>query len=398
MKIRRKFRTIIVWVLMVGLCIITACTRDSNVGADRSLASSADDIVRIGIYQPLSGKDQDHADKEIMGIELAHRLYPRVQGKKVELIYADNKSDFFHGKLAAQKLINKGVDIVLGSYGNVMSMVGGEYFLEAGIPAISITCTNPLVIKGNPCYFRIETTDSFQAIMAAKYVFNELKPQNVAILKEEEDDYGTALAQQFSDKLASLSEVEGEDPINIAVEEYRQDETSYEKQLSKFKEIDTQVIYLPCSWIKAAEIIKQAKKRGIDALFIGTDIWHDEGFIEEGGQDVEGVVFTDYFDGEVTIGQRTLEFLSAYEKEYGQGTPPNGTALGFDAYLLALYAIEKQEGFESLCDTLAGIKDFVGATGSITFDGDGDPYKPVVLTTIDKGEFKHKYTAEPQWN
>lgn len=388
-------KKIIVATVAIFLLIASGCSKD---GGSKAYINPAADTVRIGVYQPLSGKDKDAAEPEIKGIELAHKLYSRVAGKNVELIYADNKSDVLHGRLAAQRLVNSEVDIILGSYGNIMSMTGGEYFREAGIPAISITCTNPLVTKGNSCYFRIGTIDSFQAIMAAKYVYNELKPKKVAILRETGDDYGTALAQQFSDKLVSLAETEESEPIKIFPEEYKKDETDYERHLKQIKNDGAQVIYLPCSWKEAVEIIRQAREKDMDFLFIGTDIWHEMDFIEKGGEDVEGVIFTDYFDGEISIGQKTQEFLSAYKKEYGDGIPSNGTALGFDAYLLALYAIEKQTGSESLCDVLIGVRDFVGATGSISFDEDGDPIKPVVLTTIEKGEFKHKFTAEPEWN
>jgi branched-chain amino acid transport system substrate-binding protein len=395
-KMRKKLNYIIITaILTISLLIVVGCSSAEDA---KAYIGSTADTVKIGVYQPLSGKDMDNAKPEIIGIELAHKLYPRVLGKKVELVYANNKSNILHGRLAAQKLVNSEVEIILGSYGNIMSMTGGQYFQEAGIPAISITCTNPLVTKGNPCYFRIGTIDSFQAIMAAKYVYNELKPEKVAILRETGDDYGTALAQQFSDKLISLAETEEAEPIKIFPEEYKKNETDYERHLRQIKNSGAQVIYLPCSWEEAVEIIKQAKEISMDFLFIGTDIWHEKGFIEEGGEDVEGVIFTDYFDGETSIGQKTQEFLSAYKREYGDDIPSNGTALGFDAYLLALHAIEKRTESESLCDVLAGVRDFVGATGSISFDEDGDPIKPVVLTTIEKGEFKHKYTAEPEWN
>lgn len=389
----------------VFLLIFSVAAGCSN-GKDASIDSGAlDDTVKIGIYEPLSGADKDAARAETIGIELAHKLHPSIAGKKIELIYADNKSDLLHGKLAAQKLVNEDVDIVLGSYGNIMSMTGGEYFQKAGIPVIAITCTNPLVTKGNTCYFRIGTIDSFQAVMAAKYVYNELPADVIAILKQEDDDYGTALAQQFSDKLVSLAELGNEDPVNIQTEEYDADSEDFKRQLTRIKQSGAKAIYLPCPPEKAAQIARQARKLGVDALFIGTDLWHDESFIDEGGEAVEGAVFTDYFDSSAEIGQKSDEFLSAYRAEYGDESPDSAVALGFDAYLVALHAMQIQNNLQSvdnkrvsLCDALASVKEYMGVTGSITFDENGDPIKPVVLTTVVEGEFKHCYTAEPEWN
>ena len=405
-----KTKSIILAILLVfSLATVTGCSTFDNFSEAFLSEGAADDIVQIGIFEPLSGSDEEAGRLEVMGIELAHKLYPTVMGKQVELIYADNKSEITAAESAAQKLIDKKVDIILGSYGNTLSMAGGQYFHKATIPAIAITCTNPLVTKGNPYYFRISIVDSFQGIMAAKYVFNELERSEIAILKQAEDDYGAALSQQFSDKLASLNQ--GEDMI-LATVEYKKGTADYEKELMRVKASGAEVVYLPCPAAEGAEIIKQAQKYGVDALFIGTDLWHEDAFIKEGGSAVEGVVFTTYFDAETAVTEKTEEFLSAYRVEYGEeDIPDSATALGFDAYLLALDAIERQaeqlqlaeqdpEGIKNLAlrDVLAGIRDYAGATGSISFDENGDPIKSVTMITIDGGEFKHKYTVQPEWN
>ena len=389
--------TILSLLLLLNMLLIPGCSGDESVA---SSDDSTVDTIRIGVYQPLSGDDKDAARPEIMGIELAHKLNPRVLGKKVELIYGDNKSNIIDGTIAAQKMVNKKVAIVLGSYGNTMSMTGGDYFREAGIPAIAITCTNPLVTKGNPYYFRVCTIDSFQAVMAAKYVYNELGTENVVIMKLGEDDYGSALAQQFSDKLTSLTKSEDAESTKVTTVEYDKTTTDYSKQFEQIKASRAEVIYLPCPAKEAVEIIIQARKYGVKALFVGTDLWHEADFIERGGAAVEGVLFTDYFDAESAATEKAEEFLSAYHKEYGEDPPESATALGYDAYMLALHAIEKQaeQKTVTLRDLLAGTREYAGITGNITFDNEGDPIKSVVLTTVEGGEFKHKYTAEPEWN
>ena len=52
---------------------------DANVATERT--------IKIGIYEPLTGENRAQGKEEVMGIELAHELYPEVLGKKVELIY-----------------------------------------------------------------------------------------------------------------------------------------------------------------------------------------------------------------------------------------------------------------------------------------------------------------------
>jgi branched-chain amino acid transport system substrate-binding protein len=152
---------------------------------------------------------------------------------------------------------------------------------------------------------------------------------------------------------------------------------------------------LPSSAAEGADIIRVAREFGLNVLFIGTDLWHDEKFIKEGEDAVEGSIFTTYFDTEQKVTEESNEFLRAYKEEYGEGTPDPAVAMGFDAYLLAIHAIE-HKGDNSIRDSLANVKGFLGATGSIIFDADGDPIKPVMLITVENGEYKHKYTVEPQ--
>ncbi|MDD3874802.1 MAG: ABC transporter substrate-binding protein, partial [Methanosarcina sp.] len=359
--------------------------------------STAEDTIRIGVFEPLSGVDEEAAKQEVDGIELAHSLYPTVLGKKVELVYADNKSEIGSAKLAAQKLVNANVEVVLGSFGNTLSLVGGEYFLDAEIPAIGITCSNPLVTTGNPYYFRVCLVDSFQGVMAAKYVFNELGEQKIAVMKALNDDYQAALAQRFSDKLASLTN--NKDAVACTVE-YAKGTSNFRSQLEAIRQSQAKVVFLTGTLEQASLIVKQAREEEMDTLFIGTHLWDQESLLQQLGEAAEGLIFTTYSDIESANIDNTEEFLCAYRELYGEDEEPeSAVALGFDAYLLALDSIKRQaeETNKSLRDVIQGTKEFQGVTGSITFDKQGDPIKPVVFITVKNGEFIYKYTVMPEW-
>ena len=147
-------------------------------------------------------------------------------------------------------------------------------------------------------------------------------------------------------------------------------------------------------------IIAQARARGLETKFLGTDAWESQEFLEEGGQALEGAVFTCYFDADSGVTETTEVFLKAYREKYGEeALPTEAEALAFDAYLLAVSALENggsAEG-EAVRDALAATSNFQGATGSITWDGNGDPIKSVSFKTVKDGAFVFLYTAEPQW-
>ena len=84
----------------------------------------AEDTVKIGIFEPMTGATAAGGSMEKEGFDLANELYPDVLGQKIELVYGDNKSDRAEATLAAQSLVDKGVVAVLGSYGSGLSMAG----------------------------------------------------------------------------------------------------------------------------------------------------------------------------------------------------------------------------------------------------------------------------------
>ena len=398
--LKRKKKTAAIAVLIILLnALLAGCTTFENFSS--TFLASGDDsknIARIGVFEPLSGKDKEHGKLELQGIELAHELFPEVIGKKVELVYADNQSDVDVAVFAAEDLIDKKVSVVLGSYGSTLSLVGGEYFAEAGIPAIAATPANPLVTSSSEWYFRTCFVESFQGVALAKYVVEQLGITTAAIFRDRDDDYAAAVSQTYEDKMVQLTSNES---AIATVIEYSHNQEDYTRQIEQVKDSGVKVVLLASKTEDAIRIMQQAKDMGTGMIFLGTDSWESESFLQMGGTAVEGAVFSTYFDSEAAITENTEVFLKAYREKYGEeAEPPSDVALGFDAYLLAINAIEAagtSVNGQAIRDKLAKTKNFPGASGNITFDDNGDPIKSVVIKTITNGEFVHIYTVEPTW-
>lgn len=356
------------------------------------------DTVKIGVFQPLSGEYKDYGELERQGIQLAHKLYPRVLGKTVELIFADNKSDNDVAATVAQELINKDVSAILGSYGSHLSLVGGEYFNEAKIPAIAISSMNPLVTSGNEYYFRVAYLESFQGIALAKYAVEGLEARKAAIIQDIDDDHVAPVVEAFSEKFQLLTE---DEEAIVGTEQYKTGQTDFARQLSGIKNTNAEVILLACNEVDAATIMRQAKELEIHATFLGLHELETSAFIEAGENAVEGIKITSIFDPNAEPTEMRKKFLAEYKKEYGQDAIPDSkVALGFDAYLIALHAIEgagTATNGTMIKDKMAEIRDFDGASGKISFDSNGDPVKSVIIKTITNGEFVYTYTVEPVW-
>ena len=388
-----------VMILLVVAMTAAGCTTYENFMSELGKGEKEDlKIVKIGIFEPLSGSDAEYGKLEKRGIELANELYPEVLGKQVELVSEDNKSDPDYSEVAAEKLIREKVSIVLGSYGSSNSLIGGAMFEKAGIPAIGITCSNPLVTSINEYYFRICFIDTFQGIAMAKHAIEHDMALKAAVIEESGSDYSMTLAQVFEEKFIEMA---GDADAIVSKTKYKKGDDDFTGQLNALKSAAPDVIFIPGSANAAGKIMKQAREQGITAEFLGISDWESDELLEAAGEAAEGATFSSPYDPDVVMTPETERFLDAYRMKYGsEAVPAKAEALGYDAYLAAIGAIEKAgtaiKG-DMIRQALIEIRQMPGVTGEITFDENGDAIKPVVIKTVQNGEFVYINTAIPTW-
>lgn len=397
MKIRKIAAVAVTAVLTVTM--LTGCTTFNNFKeAFLQQKKSSDVTIQIGIYEPMSGADSDAAKAEIKGIELAHEVYPNIGGKIVELVYSDNSSDIDAAETAINNLISKKPDVILGSYGSVYSMIAGKPINDAKIPAIAITNDNPLVTKNYPYYFRVCYVDSNQGDLLAKYVLEQKQETTAGVLIPNNDDVAMAMATTFVDRIEA--ETENEDAIT-AYETYKPGQKDFTKPLKAIQESGVKSVLLPGDSADSANIINQAADLGMDVMFLGSTDWSSKEFRSELSSSVskEHLAFVNFFTADDTINQESEKFLKAYHEKYGKDKEPeDSVALGYDAYLIAINAINDAGNNPSGKDirkVLASAKEFQGASGNITFNTEGDPLRSAQISTWEGKKIVSTYTVEP---
>lgn len=397
MKIRKIAAVAVTAVLTVTM--LTGCTTFNNFKeAFLQQKKSSDVTIQIGIYEPMSGADSDAAKAEIKGIELAHEVYPNIGGKIVELVYSDNSSDIDAAETAINNLISKKPDIILGSYGSVYSMIAGKPVNDAKIPAIAITNDNPLVTKNYPYYFRVCYVDSNQGDLLAKYVLEQKQETTAGVLIPNNDDVAMAMATTFVDRIEA--ETENEDAIT-AYETYKPGQKDFTKPLKAIQESGVKSVLLPGDSVDSANIINQSADLGMDVMFLGSTDWSSKEFRSELSSSVskEHLAFVNFFTADDTINQESEKFLEAYHEKYGKDKEPeDSVALGYDAYLIAINAVNDAGNDPSGNDirkVLASAKEFQGASGNITFNTEGDPLRSAQISTWEGKKIVSTYTVEP---
>ena len=96
-----------------------------------SVACADEDVIKVGVFNCLTGQNAFGGQLELEGTQLAHSLNPEILGKKVELIIVDNKSDKVESANAVTRLIeNDKVNAIIGTYGSSLAMAGGEAMIN----------------------------------------------------------------------------------------------------------------------------------------------------------------------------------------------------------------------------------------------------------------------------
>ena len=353
------------------------------------------DVIRIGVFEPMTGANAAGGALEVEGVELANELYPTVLGRPVEFVVVDNRSDVVEAANAASRLIEReNVVAVIGSWGSGYSMAAGPIFEGAQVPAVAASATNPLVTQGNDYYFRVCFIDPFQGTVMANYAYNNLGARKAAIIREVSNDYAVGLASFFE---AAFKELTGDADAIVEISDYQTGDQDFSSQLLNVSSKNPDVIFAPGNFTESALVISQAKTLGIEIPFIGGDTWETPEFIDIGQAAVEGAVFSTFFDADAPLTEETDVFLQAYRAKYNR-EPAAVTALGYDAYILILDAIERAGTTDgpALRDAIAATSGFPGAAGIITLNANGDAEKNAVIKTVKDGAFTYLDTVEPQ--
>jgi branched-chain amino acid transport system substrate-binding protein len=389
-KLRRKHIALLTLLAMLAMTIV-GCGGGSD--QDKS-GDKANDVIKIGVYEPLTGTNAAGGQMTMEGIELANKLYPTVLGKKIELVTVDNKSEKQEAANAVERLVSKeNVNVIIGSYGSSLSMSGGPVAQDAGCPVIGCSPTNPAVTLGNDYYFRVCFIDPFQGTVMSNYATNKLSAKTAAIIQDVQQDYSVGLSNYFE---KAFKKTNGEKSIVEKVN-YNTGDKDFSAQLTAVKAKNPDVIFAPGNFLECGILVAKARELGITCPILGGDTWEADAFLSQVKQ-YKDIYFSTHFTAEEPVTEVSTTFLNEFKKAYPDKTANAFGALGFDAYLLAVNAIERANSTdrEDIKTALAATKDFKGATGIITLDQNGDATKTAIIKKVADGNFVYETKVEPK--
>lgn len=384
MRSRGKRTAVSAAVLALSIAV-TGCTTFNNFKNAFFTDTESSDTIIIGVLEPQSGEYSDKGAAEIEGIELAHEMRSQVLGKNIELIYGDTQSSVYVTESVVNDMVSKNPDVVLGAYGDATTLTAGKILEEAQIPAITISSTNPLITQNNEYYFRICFTDSLQGDAVAQYIHDGLGAGEVVLLRVDGDEIYNEIIRQFRSTFASLSG--SEDGVTTISAE--RNKNNYDAYLEQIQEAGVKAVFAALSVTDAEKMFQSAVKLGMyDVEFVGPLSWSGDDLLEfhEKYPELSISAVTDYSET-ASISSEQEEFVEAFREKYGKD-PSEEAARAYDAYMIAVDAIERSGGVsgEVLRDEIAATTNYQGVSGTITFNEQGEAFKPVSIDKYVRGE------------
>lgn len=337
------------------------------------LEKQEEDTIKIGVILPLTGSLANVGAEVKVSIDIA------LQNSKhdsVEIIYEDDAFDPAKSVDAFNKLvfIDK-VDAVIGP-------LNGSS-IEAIRPIAQQTRTviftpwgagnkvSDFVYKNS-----VETKNESSTI--ASYIASELKAKKVAIIYLQ-NEWGISHYNAFkSFAIQQGLDLVSEEAIGL-------DNTDYRTQLIKTKQANPEVIFVVHTGALGAVVAKQARELGITSQLIGQYGTESSEFIDLGGKNVEGFVYTSFFDENVKNYERDI-FIKKFKDSYG-ASPQIVAYNAYDIYNLLVDTIDSCDSDKTcINEHISVTSDYNGISGNVSFV-DGELERNFYFKTISNGKF-----------
>ncbi|HZV20582.1 MAG TPA: ABC transporter substrate-binding protein [Hyphomicrobiales bacterium] len=346
-----------------------------------SSINSRADVIKIGVFGPMSGDAAAHGNAEKEAVELAVKeknAAGGIRGKQIEVIYGDDAGKPEEAVNVAKRLVARDdVSILIGSISSPASLAASQIAGQTQTPQIVVSGTaQKITTQGNKWVFRSPVPDTKLAGDLATFI-NEKFPsiKKVAFLYVN-DDFGRGGFEAFKAKAQEYG-------IEIVDEErYARGDLDFTAQLGKIKASPAQALIEWSRYTEGALVAKQFQQLGMTMPRFGSDGVAIPKYIELGGEAVNGVFYMTHYSSATTGNIPAAQvFIEKFKKAYG--TLPNAyNAEAYDAITIALLAIEKagSEDKAAIRDALANVS-FESVRGPFKFDSKGDP---LLLTHVVK--------------
>ena len=370
-------------VAMLGLA---GCNGNGDSASDGEGGSGS---IKVGIMGPHTGDNSSYGLACLNGAQLYFKQLNEdggVNGKQIEPVVYDEKGDATEAVNAYNRLVQEdGVTGIVGDVTTGPTIAVAQASVADNMPCVTPSATAADVVTYGSNYFRACVTDPEQGRVMANFA-SEQGYKNVATLYLSGSDYSEGVNAAFCEEAEALG-------ITITSQQsYAEGDVDFKAQLTNIIATNPDAILVPNYYQDDGMIVNQARTQGYEKVFLGVDGWSgiyggSENYAE--AANLHDCYYCCAFSSS-NESETATKFVSDYEAEYGEA-PTNFCALGYDAAMVLAEGLAAAEevGLEAGTDeykqaVIDGIAagTVEGVTGSISYEGTGDPVKSSLIITF----------------
>lgn len=311
-----------------------------------------------------------------------------ILGRPVALIELDNQSTPIGAKVAAEAAASRGVHAIVGPEWSSHALSAARVAQRAGIPMVASIATHPDVTRVGHFIFRACFTDRFQGEVMARFARSRFPERPGAVVFTDMiSEYSMALSAEFQKWFEALG---GTVLDRVS---YRHSQEDFEPAVRQAMAANPDLLFLP-GHDESGRILELARRLGAAAIPLGGDGWGTATFLENGGDQLPVAFYcTHWAPGVETPASRA--FLAKFRPRGDQVYSSH--VLAYDAVCILADAFRRAgtDRPEPVRRALASTRGFPAVSGSITFDGNGDPIKPAVIMQIENGRNRFLQRVTP---
>ncbi|HYP83070.1 ABC transporter substrate-binding protein [Variovorax sp.] len=344
------------------------------------LTAAAQESVKIGVIQPLTGSVAYNGQAFVAGAKLAveqRNAAGGVGGRKIELVIEDGQCRPANSVNAAEKLIQRDkVVAVAGAFCSSATAAVMPVAEKYKVPLLTgVSSKADLTDKGMQYFFRSAETDRLMSSTFSKILAEKLQLKSVAYIGVN-DDWGRGGVEDFSKDMAAHG-------VKTVMKEYfDHGATDFYTLLTKLRAAKPDGVFVAAETQDGSILVKQFKEFGLNTKIFGVGSWATSDFIGLTGEASEGIYAAVPYASSMP-GERNGAFVKAYAAA-NKEKPGKYGAAGYNALNILMEAVGRagKAEPEAIRDALRKT-DYQAPNGRYRFSEKGEGYGfDVVLVQI----------------
>ncbi len=333
-------------------------------------------VIKIATQSPLSGEQAALGEHIKLGAQLAaEEAVKTFKALGFDLVFVpyDDQAKPEVGVANARNIVaDSDILLVVGHFNSGVALPSSEIYKDSMLAMISPANTaTEITDRGYPNVNRVCGRDDVQGPVGSKFVAHDLKLKSVYIVHDK-TLYGQGVADAFREEAKKLR-------LKILGYDGTEERANFGPMIIPMKAKNPDLVYFGGIYHQGGLLLKQMREKRVNSIFMGPDGLDSSEMVKIAGRQVIGSYYTTVA-GPMDAYPESAAFAKRFKQRFGKETESFGI-YGYDAALVGLKAIEhmiqslggKKPTRAQVSAAIRKLKNFKGITGTITFDGKGDP-------------------------